>query len=191
MASARAQGALARPRGVIMAKMNAKQMEQVQAMGTVYAELNAAEFLAVAKPMRGAWSWYMVPLTAANVAALTSDVEHTEEGLKFRIRPNNSTFYRVARANSVEPMFLASDELVTDMVASLTLESGTRCNRGHAVECLIAQQVGATGWNVNHNQCGFWVVPDVVSNKGERIQCKAYGASITEKDLRAAVATRK
>ena len=174
-----------------MAKMDKKQVEQVEIMSTVYAELNAAEYLAVAKPMRGAWSWYVVPMTAANIAALTSDVEHSDEGLKFRLRPSNSVFYRVARANGVEPAFLASDELVSDMVASLTLETGTKCNRGHAVEALVAQQVGMVGWNVNHMQAGFWITPDVISNRNEKIQVKAYGASITERDLRAAIATRK
>ena len=165
-------------------------MQQINACAEVYARTNAAQVLTIAKAMSGQWSYYTIPLTAANVAALISDVEETSEGLKFRLRPSNSVFYRVATANGVTPKFLASDEYVTELVADLSITHGTRCNRGHAVECLIAAQVGAQ-WTLNHLQSGFWQVPDLVDNQGVRHQVKAYGGSIIERDLHAAVAAMR
>ena len=165
--------------------------EQIQVAAEIYARCNASNVLTVAKPMQGVWYFYSVPLTVENVAALMSTVETTEkDGLKFRFRPSNGAFYRVASANGVQPEYLASVEQVDSLVVEIAADSGCHVNRGHAVEKLIAEMNGRE-WQLNNLQCGFWCVPDVILADGSKAQVKAYGGSVTEKDLRTAIAACK
>ena len=166
--------------------MDKKSTERVEAMAQVYVATNSAEYFAFGKPMRGVWEWGLFPMTADVIAGLCSEVEQTSEGLKFRFRPNNATFYRVAARAGVQVCKLASVDAVDALMVSLAAESGCKVNRGHAFEALTAAAVGAD-WSLNPIQAGYWSTPDYIAADGRTIQAKAYGASIPEGDLIAAV----
>lgn len=167
--------------------------EQIAVAAEIYARCNVSTRLVLAKPMRGFWHMIDIPLTADNVALAISTVEETEkEGLKFRFRPSNSVFYRLASINSVDVVPLASVETVDALMVSIAAETGCRVNRGHAIEKLVSEYYGAR-WELNPIQAGFWQCPDVMAQTAHEswIQVKAYGGSVTEKDLRAAIRAQK
>ena len=171
--------------------LTAKETEQIKAAAKAYTMTNKAEWLAFGKPLRGTWEWGLFPLTADVVAGLISSVEQSDDGLKFRLRPSNSAFYRVAARNNVTLQKLASVDAVDSLMVSLAADSGCKVNRGHAFECLTAAAMGAD-WQLNPIQAGFWLTPDFIAADGRTVQAKAYGASIVETDLLAAIkATRQ
>lgn len=165
-----------------------EQNERLNIMARVYAETNSSEYLALAKSMRGAWYYYTVPMTAENVRAAMSTCEHDEkEGYKARFRPSNGAFYRLAYANNIEPIQFATDTEVEAVRDRIERQYGTRANKGIAVECILYERITGEPWSYNPTQAGFWAVPDATSIYGEKIQIKAYGGSVTAKDLETAV----
>lgn len=152
----------------------------------IYARTNAADLFTFAKPMQGVWYYFTCEMTAENIAALISTVEPSDEGAKFRFRPSNGAFYRVAKKCGATVRELASVEYVDALVVEIAAETGSRVNRGVAVEKLVSERFGCA-WKYDPMQAGFWCVPDMFAECG-KIQVKAYGGSVTEADLHQAVA---
>lgn len=173
-------------------KMSNKGNNQsiINTMAKVYADTNSASHIVFCKPMAGTWYGFTAPMTAQNIANLISTVETSDEGYKARFRPSNGAFYRSATAANAEVFTLASVEYVDNRVSELSAQTGSRINRGNVVEELIAHKYGDS-WSYNPLQRAYYDIPDVVASDGKWIQVKAYGASITEKDLQDAIATLK
>lgn len=166
---------------------NINNNETMNIMSKVYADTNSASHIAFAKPMQGTWYYFIAPMTAANVRNIVSTVEASDEGAKMRFRPSNGAFYRAANAASVEVMPLASVEYVDSEVKAMTIETGSRVNRGNVIERLINNAVSSDKWVYNPLQRAYYDIPDIVADDGRWIQVKAYGASVTERDLHSAV----
>ena len=168
-----------------------KNAQTINTIATVYAKVNAADTIAFAKPMRGVWYWFMAPMNPQNIAALISTVETSDEGLKARFRPSNGAFYRAAKLADAEVHELASVEYVDSRMASMSAETGSRVNRGNVIEELISLRVSSDEWHYNPLQRAFYDIPDVIADDGRWLQVKAYGASVTEKDLQDALQALK
>lgn len=174
-----------------MKNTNREQNTQAIAVAAeIYARCNASDALVFCKPMKGMWYMFTCAMTSENVQALLSTVEPSDEGAKFRFRPSNSQFYRAAAAAGVSVEPLASVEYVDALVVEIAAATGCRVNRGHAIEKLVQERNGFD-WTLNQIQAGFWLVPDVTLADGRKAQVKAYGGSVTERDLHAAVAACK
>lgn len=170
-----------------MSKLTAKQQEQRRFAALAYARYNASDTLIIAKPLKGVWYYYDVPMKPNIIEQLISSVEDTEsDGLKFRFRPTNAVFYKVASLAGVTPKPLASVETVDALVVDIAASTGCRVNRGHAVEQLITEAHRQV-WTFNPLQSGWWKVPDLVVDE-VRYQIKAYGGSLLECDIRTAIA---
>lgn len=167
-----------------------KNANVINTMATVYAKTNSASHVFFAKPMRGTWYGFLAPMTPEIIAALVSTVETSDEGAKMRFRPSNGAFYRAAKLNDSIVFPLASVEYVDSCVVELTAETGSRVNRGNVIEQIAAETYGDT-WSYNPLQRPYYDVPDVIASDGRWIQVKAYGASVTEKDLHDALQALK
>lgn len=168
-----------------------KNTNIINAMSTAYARMNAASHIAFCKPMRGVWYGFIATMTPENIAAIVSTVETSDEGYKMRFRPSNGAFYRAASRADVKVFELASVEYVDMRVASMSAETGSRVNRGNVIEELISSRVSSDAWSYNPLQRAFYDIPDVIADDGRWLQVKAYGASVTEKDLQDALAALK
>ena len=167
-----------------------KNVKAIETMSTVYAKTNSASHIFFAKPMRGMWYGFLAPMTPETIAALVSTVETSDEGAKMRFRPSNGAFYRAAKLSDAVVFPLASVEYVDNRVIELTAETGSRVNRGNVIEKIAAETYGDT-WSYNPLQRAYYEIPDIVASDGRWIQCKAYGASVTEKDLHDALQALK
>ena len=171
-----------------MGKMSKQeQAERIDIMARVYAETNSAKYLTLAKSIKGIWYFYSVPMTAANVAAAMSTVEECDEGYKARFRPSNSAFYKLAYMNDTAPLQFADDETVMSIAHAIERKTGIRANKGNAVECILYERMTHKPWSYETRQAGFWITPDATDNDGDTFQIKAYGGSVTTKDLQAAI----
>lgn len=167
-----------------------KNANVINTMSEVYAKTNSASHIFFAKPMRGTWYGFIAPMTPEVIAALVSTIEASDEGAKMRFRPSNGAFYRAAKLNNSMVFPLASVEYVDNRVIELTAETGSRVNRGNVIEEIAAETYG-DAWSYNPLQRAYYDTPDIIAADGRWIQCKAYGASVTEKDLHDALQALK
>lgn len=167
-----------------------KNADIINTMANVYAKTNSASHIFFAKPMRGTWYGFIAPMSPDVIATLVSTVEASDEGAKMRFRPSNGAFYRAAKLNDSIVFPLASVEYVDNRVIELSNETGSRVNRGNVIEEIAADTYGDE-WSYNPLQRAYYDIPDIVASDGRWIQCKAYGASVTEKDLRDALKALK